>query len=196
MKKTIGILAVAGVLLILIPVSAMGEILTTFSEDSVVNEETSYGIQEQKQDQPYENEIYDGAKPVLTQGRYLLRNRFQQNNEISVSDAPEKKSAKIRGIWGFAGDNESDGYFGGQLIKNRRVVVFRGVYNQTGNESYGKVVGIMKRGYFNGRLVTPTGEKCRIVGLYKIDRENKILKLRWMTPHRTGWAVAKIITPE
>ena len=129
--------------------------------------------------------------PILAQKRYLLKDRSQLNNGAPSSEAPEKKFAKIRGIWGFAGDNESDGYFGGRLIKNRRVLVFRGVYNKTGNESYGKIIGIMKRGYFNGRLVTPDGEKCKITGLYKIDRENKTLKMRWMTPHQMGWALAR-----
>lgn len=194
MKKTVGILAVVGILLLLLPFSAMGENISTFDGDSAANMKTGYEVQEKKQYQLYENNICDRAEPLLIQGGYLLRNRFQQNNGAATTDTPGKKSTKIRGIWGFTGDNESDGYFAGQLIKKPRVVVFRGVYNLTGNDSYGKVIGIMKRGYFNGRLVTPDGEKYRIVGLYKIDRENGILKLRWMTAHRTGWAIGRIIT--
>jgi hypothetical protein len=173
----------------------MGEILEEFDEDSAIYEEAGYISQEKKQYQLYDRTCTE-IKPVIAQKRHLLRNRFQQNNGEPTADVPKKNFAKVRGIWGFAGDNESDGYFGGQLIKNRRVVIFRGVYNTTDNESYGKVVGIMKRGYFNGRLVTPDGEKCRITGLYKIDKENKTLKLRWMTPQKMGWAVAKIILPD
>ena len=196
MKKTIGILAVIGILLVLIPVSAMGEILTVFDEDSAIYREAGYGIQEKRQYRLYENGTCDETGPTLAQKKYLLRDRSQLNNGAPVSDVHNKNFTKIRGLWGLAGDNESDGYFAGQLIKKPRVVVFRGVYNKTDNESYGKIIGIMKRGYFNGRIVTPEGEKCRITGLYKIDQENKTLKMRWMTPHQMGWAIAKIVSPD
>jgi hypothetical protein len=54
----------------------------------------------------------------------------------------------------------------------------------------------MKKGYFNGRVITPEGEKCHITGLYKFDRENNTIKMKWMTPHNSGWAGAKIVLNE
>ena len=54
----------------------------------------------------------------------------------------------------------------------------------------------MKKGYFNGRVVSPSGESCKISGLYHVDNENETLKMRWMTPLSSGWAVGKIILPE
>ena len=188
------ILAVTGILLIVTPVSAMGEILTTFDEDSAIYEEVNYGPQEKKPYTLYEKRADDAVKPVAVQKRNLFRNKLQQNKGMPTADIPRKTFAKLRGIWGLAGDNELDGYFGGRLIKNPRVIVFQGVYNKTDNKSYGKVIGIMKHGYFNGRLITLSGKKCRIVGLYQLDQENKTLKLRWLTPYKAGWAIAKILT--
>lgn len=49
----------------------------------------------------------------------------------------------------------------------------------------------MKKGYFNGAIVTPNGERARITGLYTHDTDNKTFKLRWMTLHVAGWAAAK-----
>ena len=134
-------------------------------------------------------------------GKARIKNRNKARYQVYTDDEPKKdtmpkKYVKLRGIWGFTGDNESDGYFGGQLSRRGRFTVFKGLYNKTDNESYGKVFGIMKRGYFNGRVVTPDGKSCKITGLYKINRENKTFKMRWMTPHSTGWAIAKIIPAE
>lgn len=169
MKKIYGILAAAGILLAMIPVSAATYPGNDFGQDIVVQEKE--GFQQQIRQQP--------RTPM----------------GASTADASQKY-VKVRGIWGYAGDNESDGYFGGRITRKGRFGVFRGLYNVTGNESKGKIVGIMKRGYFNGRLTTPNGSKCHITGLYKIDKENHLLKLRWMTPHKSGWAVARITVPD
>ena len=83
-----------------------------------------------------------------------------------------------------------------RITLRNRVGVFNRLYNMTGNESKTRIVGIMRHGYFNGKIITDDGDKCPVTGLYKINRENQLFKLRWMTPHGTGWAVARIILPE
>lgn len=121
----------------------------------------------------------------------ILENPSSDTPDVA-SDDGRLEYVKVRGIWGHAGDNESDGYFGGKITRRERVAVFKGVYNETGNKNRTQIIGIMKRGYFNGKIVTEDGQ-YRITGLYKV--ENNLLKLRWTTAHANGWAVARIILP-
>ena len=100
---------------------------------------------------------------------------------------------KFRGIWGYEGSNETCGYLGGVLVKRERVVVLKGLWNTTDNMTKGNIVGILKKGYFNGKIITQNQTKCRIVGLYRYDAENNLLHLRWMTAQQTGWAHCRII---
>ena len=100
---------------------------------------------------------------------------------------------KFRGIWGYEGSNETSGYLGGVLVKRERVVVLKGLWNTTDNMTKGNIVGILKRGYFNGRIITQNQTICRIVGLYRYDAENNLLHLRWMTAQQTGWAHCRIL---
>ncbi|MCJ7697422.1 MAG: hypothetical protein MUO73_03725 [Thermoplasmata archaeon] len=100
---------------------------------------------------------------------------------------------KFRGIWGYEGSNETCGYLGGVLVKRERVVVLKGLWNTTDNMTKGNIVGILKKGYFNGIIITQNQTKCRIVGLYRYDAENNLLHLRWMTAQQTGWAHCRII---
>jgi len=168
MKKIYGILVAAGILLAMIPVSAMAYSDTEFVPYAMEQENTYV-------EQLDEQQVYTADEPP--------------------DDGPQKKVV-LRGIWGHAGDNESDGYFGARITRRNRVGVFNGLYNTTGNESKTRIVGIMRHGYFNGKIITEDGGKCPVTGLYKINRENQLFKLRWMTPHGTGWAVARIILPE
>ena len=100
---------------------------------------------------------------------------------------------KFRGIWGYEGLNETSGYLGGILMKRERVVILKGLWNTTDNITKGNIVGILKRGYFNGRILSQNQTKCRIVGLYRYDAENNLLHLRWMTTQQTGWAHCRIL---
>jgi hypothetical protein len=113
--------------------------------------------------------------------------------ESSIDEEPPGY-VLFRGKWGYSDDNESDGYLEGKIIRRERGYVLKGRFNFIGNESEGTIQGIMKRGYFNGRVTL--GGKSRITGLYKVDMEKHILKFRWMTPSETGWAVAKITIPD
>ncbi len=168
MKKIYGILVAAGILLAMIPVSAMAYSDTEFVPYAMAQENTHV-------EQLDKQQLYAADEPP--------------------DDGPQKKVV-LRGIWGHAGDNESDGYFGARITRRNRVGVFNGLYNTTGNESKTRIVGIMRHGYFNGKIITEDGDKCPVTGLYKINRENQVFKLRWMTPRGTGWAVARIILPE
>ncbi|MCX6663984.1 MAG: hypothetical protein NTZ75_07030 [Euryarchaeota archaeon] len=100
---------------------------------------------------------------------------------------------KCKGIWGYEGSNETYGYLGGVLVKRERVVVLKGLWNTTDNMTKGNIVGILKRGYFNGIIITQNQTKCRIVGLYRYNAENNLLHLRWMTAQQTGWAHCRIL---
>ena len=122
------------------------------------------------------------------------RNRFFTGNQ-------GKQHVKIRGMWGEGKDNESDGYWGGRLTVRRgpnggRVGVIIGVYNKTDSDEMIRFVGILKKGYFNGKIIDENGSSIKITGLYTLDRENKLLKMQWMVPHHGGWAVARLSAPE
>jgi len=170
MKKTFGILIVVGLLLATALVSAVAY--------------------------PIKKPGVDGMLHVKAGSRERNRQQFLVTVEKLPTDHPKKRGAEVKGIWGYAGENESSGYLAGRIVKNRRVSIFRGVFNTTDNESKGKINGIMKHGYFNGRVIMENGTKYRLTGLYDINRENRTLRIRWMTLHRIGWAMAKIIIPE
>jgi len=97
--------------------------------------------------------------------------------------------ARFRGIWGDLDDNETKGYTRGVLGRRGRAGFLKGVYNTTdGNGSFGRVYGVLKHGYFNGKVITPKGNKVPITGFYRVNREKHVLHLQWMTPNRVGWA--------
>ncbi len=169
MKKIYGILVAAGILLAMVPVTAMADPVTEYDSDYMMQENAELQLKNRQQMRTV------GGEPT--------------------DDAQQKKIG-LRGIWGYAGNNESDGYFGARITRRNRVGVFNGLCNTTGNESKTRIVGIMRHGYFNGRIITEDGGKCPVIGLYKINRESQLFKLRWMTLHGNGWAVARIILPE
>lgn len=111
--------------------------------------------------------------------------RYLQKNQMKV---------KIMGVWGYDGSNETQGYLSGVAVKRERGWVFKAQWNTTDNSSTGKVIGIFKKGFFNGKLTTSEGKVMRITGLYKVDREEKTYKLKWMTAENSGWSIGKIIT--
>lgn len=97
---------------------------------------------------------------------------------------------KFRGIWR---EGDEKGKFGGVIIHRGKVNLLRGLWELSNGSKKGKVLGIMRRGYLVGRLIDSNGSKQPLVGLYKINREKKVLMMKWMTPSREGKAVAKII---
>jgi hypothetical protein len=113
--------------------------------------------------------------------------------DTTFSLSNDTSQVKFRGIWGYEGFNETSGYLGGVLVKRERVVVLKGLWNTTDNMTKGNIVGILKRGYFNGRIITQNQTKYHIVGLYRYDAEDSVLHLRWMTVHQTGWAHCHIL---
>jgi hypothetical protein len=184
--KKIYVFAVAGILLGLIPAIAAAE---PIEDDATVWEEAS-------DEQEYEQEILKEKNKLSESSSIKRKAKVRLWGKAPINEECPKKYAKIRGFWGLSGDNESDGYFGAKIERHGRFGVFKGLYNKSDNESKGKVFGIMKKGYFNGRVVSPSGESCKIIGLYHVDKENNMLKMRWMTRLNSGWAVGKIILPE
>ena len=106
--------------------------------------------------------------------------------DTTIALLNDTSQVKFRGIWGYEGFNETSGYLGGVLVKRERVVVLKGLWNITDNITKGNIVGILKRGYFNGRIITQNQTKCRIVGLYRYNAENNLLHLHWMAVQQTG----------
>lgn len=185
--KKIYVIAVVGILLALLPVAAA---------EPVIEEDDDEAVWEEAGDeQSYQQETLNADEGLVDSAKTKNKEKLRLWGKASIQDKCPKKYVKIRGTWGISGENESDGYFGARIARRGRFAIFKGLYNKTDNETYGKVFGIMKKGYFNGRVVNPAGESCKITGLYHVDKENNILKMRWMTPHSGGWAVGKIILP-
>ena len=120
---------------------------------------------------------------------------FSEKKEKIKKDVLDENIIVLRGKWGFKGDKEPDGDFAGKIIPKNRFFVFKGIFNVT-NSSYGdvkgRVFGVLRHGFFNGIVKGANGERSKVIGLYKLDRERKIFKIRWMTFHDAGWALAKI----
>ena len=179
-------MAVAGILLVLVPVSAMADAGNGYKNSG----EVEGPIQKQYK--------YNGSGPVMMQERAGFLNqcryRYMNSNGEPNQDA-QRLRAKVRGVWGFSDDNESDGCFTAQIAKGLRAGVFRGVYNKTGSEDEGTIIARMRAGFFNGKITTPAGEEIRITGLYHINRDEQTFKLRWMTPGASGWADGELVLP-
>lgn len=187
MKKIISLVVLGLILLnatMLVAAGPAVDLKSGFS-DVLIAEDSTY---QKKNEKP---EISAGEKPTITQGypRRLLRKQSAvQNNE-------ELKGVKIKGIWGYQDDNETQGYVGGIIRRQGRCSQFFGRWNTTDSEELGKIGGYLRFGYFVGRIETPEGERFHIMGLYKIDQENHLIKMRWMTPGNTGWTVCKYLLP-
>jgi hypothetical protein len=191
MKKIVGMLVATGILLAFVSVSALANPLDVFDKDSVIVEKAGYLKQYKnkiRQKNPVDADIYGEARPRY---RTLIKSKLYNAN--SLTDDGINKYLKIRGVWGFAGDNESDGYFAGRISRRGRFAFFNGLYNKTDDESYGKLIGIMKKGYFNGVILNSDEDRCIITGLYKINKEDNTFKMRWITPYYGGWAAGKTI---
>ena len=142
-------------------------------------------------------EAYDEGISSVDDEEYISEDETTDLPDFSDSDECSKKYLKIRGKWGNGKDREFDGYWGGRITLRTnqngiRVGVFKGLFNKTGDDEKQQLVGIMKKGYFNGKIIKEDGSETKLTGLYKIDRENKLLKMQWMVPHNAGWAIARI----
>jgi hypothetical protein len=112
---------------------------------------------------------------------------------LSYSDQPY---VIVRGKWGNGSDPDFDGYFDGRITfrmtqVGNRIGIFRGLYNKTSEDEKYSLVGIMKKGYFIGKITTSDAQ-YKFTGLYYIDQENQLLKMQWMIPRNAGWAIAQI----
>ena len=142
-------------------------------------------------------EAYDEEISSVDDEEYISEDETTDLPDFSDSDECSKKYLKIRGKWGNGKDREFDGYWGGRITLRTnqngiRVGVFKGLFNKTGDDEKQQLVGIMKKGYFNGKIIKEDGSETKLTGLYKIDRENKLLKMQWMVPHNAGWAIAHV----
>ena len=117
-------------------------------------------------------------------------------SQPTTSEKPtQRRGIKFKGLWGYDEDNTTQGYVGGVLRRKCQHAVLLGRWNRTGSEETGKIIGKFHMGYFAGRVENPDGQRCHIIGLYKVDKENQLIKMKWMTPHQDGWAVFKYLPP-
>lgn len=189
MKKICEMLVVAGILFTIIPVTAMAEAVDEEKDDLYYESENELVVNAE--------ECLSSVKPDdLTQSKYsqnqrleMIKNRY---HKLRCSVEP-KISVKLKGLWGFADDNVSDGYFSGKIIFGQTGRIFKGAYNKSDNDTKGRIVGILKNNYFNGKIVTKNGACYPIVGLFRVNKEDKIFKMKWLTPHNSGWAVARLL---
>ena len=144
--------------------------------------------------EPYATTLmYDASSEDDEIERYLNEN---EEAAVVTSENPDHRYLKLRGKWGIGKDKEFDGYFGGRITlriteSGYRVGIFQGAYNKTGDDQKYSIAGIMKKGYFNGKITT-SGGTYKITALYMIDSERHLLKMQWMIPRQVGWAVARI----
>jgi len=125
--------------------------------------------------------------------------RTTPNNDQGLTDTSlpiplNGSKIKFRGIWGYDGSNETQGYVGGFVTKREKSVVLKGRWNTSDNTTKEKLVVILRNGYFHGRIIIGNETAYRIVGLYRYDQENHLLHLRWMTAQKTGWAHCRIVS--
>ena len=142
-------------------------------------------------------EAYDEEISSVDDEEYISEDETTDLPEFTDSDKCLKKYLRIRGKWGNGTDREFNGYWGGRITLRTtqngiRVGVFKGLFNKTGDDDKQQLVGIMKKGYFNGKIIKEDGSETKLTGLYKIDRENQLLKMQWMVPHNAGWAIAHV----
>jgi hypothetical protein len=186
MKKIYEILAVACILTIILPVTAIAE--ASDSDVDVDSEENELEIESTEAlNEKDPVMVYDSSNCVSYKAG-KIKDKYQSPRHKDLS----KRSVIFKGIWGFSGDNESDGYFGGKIVCGNRVRILKGFYNKTDNETKGRVIGILKNGFFNGKIIGPDGVKYSIVGLFRVNKEDKTLKMKWMTPYNSGWAAARL----
>lgn len=147
--------------------------------------------------------LLTGAGAIVSANEFWYRDQAISTQAIDTKNVVKTDTAlpfsndtsrvNIRGIWGYEGFNETIGYIGGVLVKRECVVVLKGLWNTTDNITKGNIVGILKKGFFNGRILTKNQTIYRIVGLYRYNTENNLLHLRWMTRQQTGWMHCRII---
>ncbi|RLF28549.1 MAG: hypothetical protein DRN05_03790 [Thermoplasmata archaeon] len=137
--------------------------------------------------------FYGYKKPVEIKPRYAAVLDDQQlSNRYMPTPSDHPRRAKFVGIWGYLDDNTTKGYVGGIIEKRGRFGYLRGRWNTTDNSTRGRVTGILKKGFFIGKITINNERAQRIVGLYRLDSENKVFHMRWMTPHKVGWAHCRI----
>ena len=140
--------------------------------------------------EPAEVDIFDvdGDDPQEQPDKPVSHQRYRD-----IPQTGEYPTARFKGIWGYQDDNETQGYVGGVLSKRPYVGFLQGLWNTTDNSSAGLVIGILRKGFFNGYVTTRTGDITGIVGLYRVDLEEKTLTMRWMTAQKVGWAYCTLL---
>ena len=122
-----------------------------------------------------------------------------EEKSVSYGKIKRKKPSNLEGVlkakfigkWGLLGENGTSGYVAGLLSKKGRFGILKGIWNTTDNSSKGKVAGILRKGFFAGK-VSYNGSAQRIVALYKVDKENYTFQMKWMTARQVGWAHCRI----
>ena len=115
------------------------------------------------------------------------------SSDAALSQLVNNTKTSFHGVWGYNESNDTAGIIAGTLVKHQRGVVLKGRWTTTDNTTQGRVVGVLRNGYFCGRLLMGNSTYYRITGLFRYDSDSKILSLRWMTKANIGWAHCQIL---
>ncbi len=134
------------------------------------------------------------TEPMVEDGDDLLSTIGEQGlhtEDPNDGSGSNQTYITVLGKWGEGKDHDFDGFFGGRITRKGRFGVFVGAYNKTGEEERTRIVGIMKQGYFNGKIISDDCE-YRVTALYSIGTENDLIKMQWMVKGQGGWAIGRI----
>lgn len=197
MKNKIWATIVIGIIL-LMSMSSIVYASETYETEPVLVESVPEYEEEQLLQSPEVNDQTIMPKRQRLQKRYMNgelptdinTERFQKYKSYNNLRAPKVK-ARFKGVWGYTDGEEIEGYVGGVVGRRGRVGFLKGVWNTTDGETKGRVVGILKHGFFNGRITSEDGEKTPITGFYKVNQENNTFGIKWMTPNKSGFVRAR-----
>ncbi len=99
----------------------------------------------------------------------------------------------FEGTWGHSNDSEPRGYVSGFIGKQHKTGFLKGEFVTYDNSTSGKIAGIFKKGYFNGKIIISDAEPKKITGLYVYDVETRTANLQWMTFGSSGWAEIHVL---
>lgn len=166
----------------------------TYEEEPDLLDSDQISEYEYQDEDPVEND----PSNLQNQRRLKYQRMLDQKEEEKLqkyggmgSNVKPRPRARFKGVWGYIDDEEIQGYFAGVVGRRGRTGFLKGVWNTTDGEIKGRVSGILKHGFFNGKVINEDGEQARITGFYRVNRENQTFHIKWMTPNKVGFAHAK-----
>ncbi|MEM0466525.1 MAG: hypothetical protein QXX20_02835 [Candidatus Thermoplasmatota archaeon] len=119
----------------------------------------------------------------------LINNQeLEQNRYRYETKSMQIKPKVVEGTWGYLNDLEPRGTISGVIGRKHKLGILKAEFATYDNTTNGKILGIFKKGFFNGKILLPNDEPKRITGLYTVDTESQTASIQWMTIELFGWA--------